>query len=601
MSGFCGVTGMSQDTAQSVINAMLEAVKHRITGDTDTYVGEHITIAGNHANSTNSEGIPENVYIFFDGKNYNTNSVGANLAPTESDIDMLGLYEKYGTDIVHHIHEPFALAIYDSTTNRLFCARDPFGTKPLYYTQTETGLIFGSEIKAFLHHPEFTPKVNNEALAQYLSFQYSVLNETFFEGVYKLSPGHCLTWENGELKMESYHNGHAFNPLETTFDETIEKIDKTVCKSIEMHMEPYTEVGSFLSGGVDSGYISSVASTLGAKKTFTVGFDHQKYNEIEYAKSLSDRLGVEHVSKIITTEKFWEHLPKVQYHMDEPLADPAAVAFYFACREASQHVKIAFSGEGADEFFGGYNIYKEPLSLRCYTWLPLWFRKLIAKLAIRLPKRIKGRNFLIRGAKTVEERFIGNANIFTKEERDKLLKFPSKQSPQDITRPYYKQAKHHDDVTKMQHLDIHLWLTDDILLQGDKLSAAHGLEVRMPLMHNSVFQVASSLPTRYRVTKKDTKVAFRKAAARHLPQETATRYKLGFPVPIRIWLREEKYYTIVKECFSSTAAKEYFHQDELLLLLEEHFEGKQDNSRKLWAVYMFLLWHKEFFNEGDIS
>ena len=607
MSGFCGFTGYEPNHAKPIITAMLDTIAHRGQHYIETYLGEKTALGLRSDNIQQLQNETGNLTLIFDGQIYNQPELrtlleekGHTLAATSCTEILIHLYEEYSTGMLSHLRGTFAFAIYDADADKLFCARDPFGVKPLYYTRTENGLIFGSEIKTFFLHPDFKPIVNTEALGQYLTFQYSVLNETFFKGVYKLPAGHYLILEHETIHISRY-NSHVFTPSDINLDDAVKNIDSAVQDSVAKHMVSDDEISAFLSGGVDSSYVTAMYSKKGGTKSFTVGFDYEKYNEIEYAKSLSEELGIENISKIISTDEFWKSLPKIQYYMDEPLADPAAVAFYFACKEASKHVKIAFSGEGADEFFGGYNIYKEPLSLRYYTWLPLSLREWLAGVAKKLPRKIKGRNFIIRGAKPVEERFIGNAYIFSEEERNKLLKYKPIQSPMDITRPYYDQVKHENDITKMQFLDIHLWLTDDILLQGDKLSMANGLQVRMPLMDREVFRVASRLPVKYRVNRKETKVAFRKAAAKHLPPQTAWRKKLGFPVPIRIWLREEKYYNIVKSHFTGEAAQKYFHINELVNLLDEHFSGKQDNSRKIWTVYMFLLWHDEFFNSVGVS
>jgi asparagine synthase (glutamine-hydrolysing) len=369
-------------------------------------------------------------------------------------------------------------------------------------------------------------------------------------------------------------------------------IDEAVKDAVSKHMVSDGEVAVFLSSGVDSSY---AAACSGAEKAFTVGFDDARYNEAENAKALAESLQLNHHIKIIDTDEYWNHLPRVQYYMDEPLADPAAAALYFVSREASNHVSAALSGEGADELFGGYNIYREPQSLGVYTWLPIWLRRWLAGLAEKLPFDIKGKNFIIRGGKTFEERFIGNANIFSAEERDNLLKYKAPH-PKDITRPYYAQVKHEDDITKMQFLDINLWMAGDILLKADKLSMAHSLQLRTPFLDREVFRTASRIPTRHRVNKKGiTKYAFRLAAKRHLPIDVSERKKLGFPVPIRVWLREEKYAEIVARYFNSETAKKYFNQDILLNLLRAHTAGKKDNSRKIWTVYMFLLWHENFF------
>jgi len=595
MSGFCGFFGTQADAAV-VLDAMNKSIGHRFKGEVGAFLGENIALGGHvFDNFANKETV-----LAFDGNIYNFPELRELLdADTElSDFEIIvRLYEKFGTDMLCHLRGVFAFVIYDK--GRLFCARDAFGAKPLYYMHSGGEFIFGSEIKAFLAHPSFVPVVNTEALGQYLTFQYNVLEETFFKNVFKLPAGCFLIWENGAVAVSRY-NTHSFAPEDMTLEDAVDEIDAVICESVKRHVAT-DDIGAFLSGGVDSGYVAAVFNKSGGEKTFTVGFDYDNYNEIEYARELSDKLGMQHISKIISTEEYWQSLPKIQYHMDEPLADPAAVAFYFVCKEAAQHVKIALSGEGADEFFGGYNIYKEPLSLRFYMTLPPGLRKWLAKLAKRLPVGTRGRSFIIRGSKPVEERFFGNAFIFSEEERERVLKFPTVQSPTDITRPFYDMVKHEDDITKMQFLDIHLWLTDDILLQADKMSAAHGLQIRTPLMDREVFKMATRLPTRYRVNKKDTKYAFRQAAARHLPPETAHRKKLGFPVPIRVWLREKKYYNLVREYFVSDVSGKYFHTEELLNLLDAHYNKKQDNSRKIWTVYMFLLWHNEFFkfSTGD--
>jgi len=610
MCGFCGFTGYEPTKAKPIINAMMDKIVHRGPDSAGSYLGEKVTLGFRRLAIIGVEDGEQPLYnetgtlvLVFNGEIYNYQELkhileekGHVFSSSSDGETLLHLYEEYGTSMLCHLRGMFAFALYDSEADKLFCARDPFGIKPFYYMQNAQELIFGSEIKSFLPHPDFSPVVNTDALTQYLTFQYSVLNETFFKGVHKLTPGHYLTLTNGKLAIDRYHS-HLFTPVDMTLDTAVENIDQVVQESVSKHMISDVEVGSFLSGGVDSSY---VAASFGGTKTFTVGFDYENYNEIEYAKDLSKRIGAENISKIISTDEYWECLPTVQYHMDEPLADPSAVALYFVSQEAAKHVKVTLSGEGADELFGGYNIYKEPISLGLYSKLPLSLREWLASLAKKLPPGIKGRGFLLRGAKTVEERFIGGAYIFTPEEREKILKNSIAPDPIDITRPYYNMVKHEDDITKMQFLDIHLWMAGDILLKVDRMSMAHSLEVRVPLLDKEVFRVASCLPTKHRVNRKGTKYAFRKAAARHLPPETAERRKLGFPIPIRIWLREEKYYHIVKEYFTSAAAEKYFQVGELQTLLDEHFTSKQDNSRKIWTIYMFLLWHKQYF-EGEIA
>jgi asparagine synthase (glutamine-hydrolysing) len=455
-----------------------------------------------------------------------------------------------------------------------------------------------------LEHPGFVKELNEDALETYLTFQYSALPETFFKGVYKLMPGHYLIYEDGKVKIHQYWESK-FEPDESlTLDEAVPMLENVLKDSVDKHKQVSdVEVGSFLSSGVDSSF---VAATFNGDKTFTVGFDYDNYNEISYAQNLSKLVGIENFSKTITTDEFWDTMPKVQYQMDEPLADASAIALYFVSQVASQYVKVALSGEGADEFFGGYNIYKEPLSLRPLTRLPLPLRRFLGKLASLFPD-IKGRDYFIRGGKTLEERFIGNAKIFSKKEREQILRSPRRtHSPMELTKPYYdlcrdKDGQPQDDITKMQTVDIHMWMVGDILLKADKMSMAHSLEVRVPFLDKEVFKAAAKLPTRLRCNKAETKFAFRKAALGHLPENVAKKKKLGFPVPIRIWLKEDKYYNKVKTYFTSATAEKYFNINRILKLLDDHKYGKRDNSRKIWTIFMFLVWHEQYFGQPEAA
>jgi len=536
--------------------------------------------------------------IVFNGEIYNFKELKKELEEgsgkvfrTTSDTEvLLALYEAHGEAMLTKLRGMFAFVIYNHSDGSIFAARDYFGIKPFYYGIFDEQLLFASEIKALLPHPSFKKQINHNALAAYLSFQYSVLDETFFAGVHKLPAGHFMRYGDGQITIQRYWQAD-FKPVDEPLDSIVDKIDKAMADSIAAHQVSDVEIGSFLSSGVDS---SLLAACFDGKKTFTVGFDYAGYNEIDYAAELSEEKGLTNHAKLITTEEYWQALPKIQYHMDEPLADPAAIALYFVSQTARDHVKGVLSGEGADELFGGYNIYKEPLSLRPMRVLPRFLRRAIAKVASKLPN-FKGKNFLIRAAMDVEERFIGNAKVFSEDEKKELLKQEAGVKNQDITRPYYDKIKHYDDITKMHYIDLHLRLVGDILLKADKMTMAHSLEGRVPFLDKDVFAVAATIHTKYRVNKKATKYAFRLAAARHLSPKWAEKRKLGFPVPIRVWLRGDKHYGIVKEAFESPAAQEFFNTTELLALLDAHKTGKTDNSRKIWTIYMFLLWHNEFF------
>ena len=349
-----------------------------------------------------------------------------------------------------------------------------------------------------------------------------------------------------QLNIERYWEPTFDADESKSLDEFVDEIDDVMHDSVEHHKISDVEVGSFLSSGVDSSY---VAATFNGDKTFTVGFDYEKYNEIDYAKALSDKIKIDNYSKLVSSEEYWAAIPKIQYHMDEPLADPAAIALYFVSQTAAKHVKVAMSGEGA--------------------------------------------------SKTVEERFIGNAFMFNEKERARILKNPTgKYDHKELTKPFYDKVADKDDVTKMQYIDINFWLIGDILLKADKMSMAHSLEVRVPFLDKEVFNVARTIPTKYKVNKSNTKYAMRQAAHRHLPDMVAEKKKLGFPVPIRIWLKDEKYYNMIKKAFTSEAAEKYFNTDEIVKYLDDHKEGKADNSRKIWTIYMFLVWYEDFFGNG---
>lgn len=379
----------------------------------------------------------------------------------------------------------------------------------------------------------------------------------------------------------------------------MDEIEKTFDDSVNAHKIADVEVGSFLSSGVDSSY---VACSADVDKTFTVGFDNgEKYNEISYAKELSELIPVKNYSKTITPEEFWGNFGKIQYHMDEPLADPSAVALYFVCNTASKYLKVVMSGEGADEIFGGYNIYKEPLAVPAYDKIPFPIRRFIGKVASHLPKK-SGINFLIRRGKKLEDRFIGNAYMFTEEERKKLLKIKTDApSPAEVVKPFYDRVKDKDPVTKMQFVDLNAWMVGDILLKADKMSMANSLEVRVPFLDKKIMELAERIPLKYRVNDENTKFAMRKAALRRMPEKWAGKKKLGFPVPTRVWLKEDKYYNIVKEKFTGEVAQKYFNTDMLVKLLDDHKNGKADNSRRVWTVYTFLVWYDQFFNDDILN
>lgn len=610
MCGFVGFTNHIKDDG-TMLESMMNKIIHRGPDSSGKYVDDNIClgfrrlsiidIADGDQPMFNEDG---SLVLTFNGEIYNHAEIrkdliekGHTFKTSHSDSEvLLHGYEEYGSEFVKMLRGMFAFVIYNKRDGSIFGARDMFGIKPFYYTFQENAFIFGSEIKSFLLHPEFKKELNEKALAHYLSFQYSPTEETFFSGVYKLPPAHYFEFKNGEIKITRYFRPE-FRAEDGSLDYFADLTDAAVRESVAAHKIADVEVGSYLSSGIDSSYISEAAKV---DKTFTVGFespDGNRYNEIEFAKRFADTIGVKNISKVITPEEYWGTFPYIQYQMDEPLADPAAIALYFVSKLASEHVKVVMSGEGADELFGGYRIYQEPITLTYYDRLPFCVRRIISKTLefLNVPN-VHGVNYLIRRGKTIEERFIGNANIFSVKERNKiLLRNAGAETPEILCKKFYDEVKDQDTVTKMQYLDIHMWLAGDILLKADKTSMANSLELRVPFLDKKVMELAEKIPVKCRVNNVTTKLALRKAAEKTLPKLTAEKDKLGFPVPIRVWLKEDGYYNIVKAEFTSENAQKYFDTRRLVALLDRHKSGKEDVSRKIWTVYTFLIWYKEYF------
>jgi asparagine synthase (glutamine-hydrolysing) len=611
MCGFCGFTGELADR-QTVLDSMMKKIIHRGPDSSGAHIDNNIAMGFRRLSIIDLDYGSKPMYnednsivITFNGEIYNHQELRSELIEkghvfsNNSDTEVLiHAYEEYGDSMLNKLRGMFAFVIWDSRREVLFGARDFFGIKPFYYAVIDGNLVYASEIKSILEYPGYKPQVNELALENYLTFQYSVLEETFFKGIYKLMPSHCFTFQNGKMNIKRYWEPEFDANEDVDLTDLINDIDNAMQDSIEKHKISDVEVGSFLSSGVDSSY---VAACFHGDKTFTVGFDYEKYNEIEYAKALSKNIKIDNYNKMISTEEYWNAIPTIQYHMDEPLADPSAIALYFVSQTASKHVKVALSGEGADEFFGGYNIYHEPFSLAPMQKLPKPFRKAMAGIVSMIPFKFKGKNYLIRASRDLQERFIGNAFMFNIRERNKILKHPTGYDYKKLTAPFYDKVMDKDDVTKMQYIDINFWLIGDILLKADKMSMAHSLEVRVPFLDKKVFEVARHIPTKYKIVDGQTKYAMRKAAHRYLPNFVAEKKKLGFPVPIRIWLRDDTYYNKVRTAFTSDAAAKYFNVDEIVRLLDRHKAGKEDNSRKIWTIYMFLVWYDDFFGSKNVQ
>lgn len=612
MCGFIGFTG-ELEHRKEVIRAMADKIIHRgpdmegyyiseqLGADSVTFGFRRLSIIDLADGAQPMYNEDESVICVFNGEIYNFNELREQLInlghvfKTRCDTEtVVHGYEEWGENLPEHLRGMFAFVIHDKRNGSVFGARDHFGIKPFYYTLTEKGsFIFGSEIKSFFEHPDFAPEVNADALRPYLTFQYSSMEETFFKNTYKLPPAHSFTFKNGVISKRRYWDVDFNNKDSYSFEECARKIDERVRESVAAHKISDVKLGAFLSGGVDSSYITAA---LMPNETFSVGFDSRKFDETSEAEALSNILGIKNYMRHLTADECFEAFPKIQYHMDEPQSNPSCVPLYFLAQLASEHVTVVLSGEGADEIYAGYEWYDETPLMRKYKKIPAPIRRAAAKAVSHLPY-FKGHDFIIKGSGKPEDYFIGQAYVFSEKEAVEVLngKYRNGPSVHDVTAPIYKKCKKLTELEKKQYLDLNLWLPGDILLKADKMSMAHSLELRVPYLDREVMHEAERIPTNYKLDGKNTKAVLRAASNKTLPDEWANRPKKGFPVPIREWLREDKYYSIVKKAFNSDTAAEYFDTAKITALLDDHKAGRANNGRKIWTLYTFLTWHEQFF------
>ncbi|MBQ1552110.1 MAG: asparagine synthase (glutamine-hydrolyzing) [Clostridia bacterium] len=612
MCGFVGFINNTDDRAANLdtIKAMADRIAHRGPDMDDYYVDGSVSLGFRRLSIIDLEGGSQPIYnedgtkvLVFNGEIYNFAELREELiekghifkTKTDSEVILHG-YEEYGPDFAKRLRGMFAFCIWDTKEKKLFAARDIFGIKPLFYYDDGESLLFASEIKAFLANPYFKKELNRDRIPEYLCFEYIPCEQTLFKNVYKLDPGSCLEWQAGSMKKYRYFDLKYHINDERTLGQWEEIIEETFKGSTAAHSIADVEVGCFLSSGVDSSYVVREMSRHNKVKTFSVGFEEEKYSELKYAEEFAKTVGVDFFTKKISADEYFDVIPKVQYYMDEPLPNPSAIALYFLARLASEQVKVVLSGEGADELFGGYYYYQDPLELEKYQKLPLALRRAAAAVAKKMPVGMHGRRFLIRGAQTIDKYYIRNNYNFTAGERPGILSpdIPAA-DPSTFTKPYFDRCAGLDDVTRMQYVDINTWLVQDILVKADSMSMAHSLELRVPFLDREMLDVAVSIPTRYRVTKELTKVALRGAAGRELPEKTAKMKKMGFPVPLNDWLRQDKYYSMVKEKFEGEVAAMFFNKEAIMRLLDDHRAGAAHNMKRIWTVYCFILWYEDYF------
>lgn len=604
----CGIVGFvnNKENKEKIIKDMSKKIEHRGPDGEGFYIDDNCALAHRRLAIIDLNTGAQPIYnedkskvIIYNGEVYNFKELKEALlkkkhvfkTKTDTEVILHG-YEQWGEKLPNHLRGMFSFAIWDKNKNELFMARDGFGIKPLYYAKFNDTFMFASEPKAFLANPDFEKKLNTDILSAYLCFNSVPTSETFFKGVYRLDPGTCLIYKDGKIKTKSFFTLE-FKEKNDDMDKIVDNIDKAMKNSVEYHQISDVEVGSFLSSGIDSSYIVSLAKP---DKTFTVGYDNPKFDEISYAKDLSDKLGIENYSKKITMDEYIESFPKIMYYMDEPLADPSAIALYFVSEIASKEVKVVLSGEGADEFFAGYNSYQEELTMQGYMKLPYFLRHIVSNIVSIFPD-IRGFNFLYRRGQKLENYNIGLGRVFRDKEAQSIVKIPNQINTKDIVKNVYDRYKDNSTLIQRQMIDYYYWLVNDFLHAVDRNTMMFGLEARTPFLDNKVYEVAKSLPTYAKINKETTKVALRKAASKVIPNEAYKKKKLGFPVPLREWIKTDKLYNIIKEKFNGESAKLFFDTKKINKFLEEHKNGKRDSYKKVWTIYTFLVWYDIYFNE----
>lgn len=617
--GFVSTGELDQSRVQQVGEGMV-CERHRGPDDTAIWHDDRVAFGFNRLSIIDIEGSsqplhwgpednPERYTMVFNGEIYNYVELRERLAAddhavfhTEGDGEaIVAGYHYHGAEWVSQLRGMFAFLIWDSETEVLFGARDWFGIKPLYYAQMADGYGFSSEAKS-LRAMTGPAEVDPKALQHYLVLQYVPEPESADAHLRRVESGTCFTVSQGKLTSSRYFKPNFFpvkvegaQASQRLFDQIREVLDDSVSK----HMRADVTVGSFLSGGIDSTAIAALAKKYNPNLlTFTTGFERESYSEVDVAAESAAAIGVEHHVKIVTEQELCETLPLIVWYLDDPVADPALVPLYFVAKEARKHVKVVLSGEGADELFGGYNIYREPLSLRPLTALPSPLRRGLAAVSRALPQGFRGKSLLERGSIDLEQRYYGNARNFREEQVAAVLANYTPSSFRDVTDPIYQLSKGWDPVARMQHIDLFTWLRGDILVKADKVTMANSLELRVPFLDKEVFEVARHIPIDQKITRNQSKVAMRRALESVVPAHVLERRKLGFPVPIRVYLKDDYGYEWARSIITSAGTTQFIDQKAALELLDAHRRGEADNSRQIWTLLVFMLWYDIFVTKS---
>ncbi|MFD6065400.1 asparagine synthase (glutamine-hydrolyzing) [Rhodococcus wratislaviensis] len=623
MCGLLGLltSGETSDNAVSQVDQAMHCLRHRGPDEHGTWHDDHLVFGFNRLSIIDIEHShqplrwgpaenPERYALTFNGEIYNYLEVRAELAEqfgaqfvTEGDSEsIVAAFHYWGEDAVRRLRGMFAFAIWDTETRELFIARDPFGIKPLFLATGTGGTAFGSEKKSLLELASLIgigTELDPRAVEHYTVLQYVPEPETLHKQIRRLESGCFARVRPGEAPVITRYFAPTFpvRPFaagteQARYREIAEALEDSVAK----HMRADVTVGSFLSGGIDSTAIAALAMRHNPNLiTFTTGFEREGYSEVDVAAESAEAIGARHVVKVVSPSEFAAAIPEIVWYLDDPVADPALVPLWFVAKEARKHVKVVLSGEGADELFGGYTIYREPISLKPFEYLPKGLRRAAGKLSERIPEGTRGKSLLNRGSLTLEERYYGNARSFNDAQLCAVLRdFRPEWTHRDVTDSIYAQSQGWDPVARMQHLDLFTWLRGDILVKADKMTMANSLELRVPFLDPEVFKVASQVPLDQKITKSTTKYALRQALEGIVPGHVLHRAKLGFPVPLRHWLRGTELFDWAHEQIAASGTDHLLDKAAIAKMLNDHRDGVSDHSRRLWTVLIFMVWHGIF-------
>ncbi|WP_019928351.1 asparagine synthase (glutamine-hydrolyzing) [Nocardia sp. BMG111209] len=625
----CGLLGfLTADVAtDAVVQQVYDALqcgRHRGPDERGTWHDENIILGFNRLSIIDIDNShqplfwgpadePERYALAFNGEIYNYLELRQQLADefgaefrTEGDGEaIVAGYHYWGSEVFGRLRGMFAFAIWDTHTRQLVLARDRFGIKPLFLATGPNGTAYASEKKSLL---ELLPalglsdQLDVRALEHYTVLQYVPEPESLHLDVRRLESGcHAILTPGAKPEITRYFEPtfrvRAFQPGSEA--KRYQEITDVLSDSVAKHMRADVTVGAFLSGGIDSTATAALAIRHNPNLlTFTSAFEREGYSEADVAAETAAAIGAKHYIRTVGPEEYAAAIPEIVWYLDDPVADPALVPLYFVAKEARKHVKVVLSGEGADELFGGYTIYREPLSLKPFEYLPGPLRTLAGRLSERIPDGTRGKSLLHRGSLPLEQRYYGNARSFNDAQlRSVLREFRPEWTHQDVTAPIYARSRGWDPVARMQHLDLFTWLRGDILVKADKMTMANSLELRVPFLDPEVFAIAEQLPYEQKITKETTKYALRRALETIVPPHVLHRPKLGFPVPLRHWLRGPELYDWAAVQIAESQTDHLLDKAAIKAMLEAHRTGPVDHSRRLWTLLVFMIWHGIFVED----